>query len=96
MGKMTANNPNLDLVNINAYMKYGQILSISSQDIERKQNSDQSRAISVTNMQKMMYKNDGWHDGWADGQSKSSKAPLLQSLAIITTAKFVLKGAKPV
>ena len=77
MGKMTANNPNLDLVNINAYKKYGQILSISSQDIERKQNSDQSRAISVTNMQKMMCKNDGWHDGWADGQPKSSIAPLL-------------------
>ena len=32
--KMTGNNPNLDSVNINAYTKFGQILSISSQDIE--------------------------------------------------------------
>ena len=31
------NTPNLDLVNINAYAKFGQIPSIRSQDIERKQ-----------------------------------------------------------
>ena len=39
---MTANNPNLDLdlVNINAYIKFGEDLSICSQDIERKRNSD--------------------------------------------------------
>ena len=37
--KMTGNNPNLDIVNMNAYIKFGKILSISSQDIERKQNS---------------------------------------------------------
>ena len=28
------NNPNLDLVNINAYAKFGQIPSICSQDID--------------------------------------------------------------
>ena len=33
--KMTANNPKLDLVNINAHTGFGQILSISSQDIEQ-------------------------------------------------------------
>ena len=33
---MTANNPNVDLVNMNAYIKFGEILSICSQDIERK------------------------------------------------------------
>ena len=32
------NNPNDDLVNMNAYIKFGEILSICSQDIERKQN----------------------------------------------------------
>ena len=37
---MTANNPNLDLVNINAYIKFSEILSICSQDIERKQYYD--------------------------------------------------------
>ena len=38
--KMTGNNPNLDLVNINAYMKFGKSLFIFSQDIERKRKSD--------------------------------------------------------
>ena len=28
------NNPNIDLVNMNAYMKFGEILSICSQDIK--------------------------------------------------------------
>ena len=37
VGKMTCNNPKLDLVNINAYIIFGKILSICSQDIERKQ-----------------------------------------------------------
>ena len=37
---MMCNNPNLDLVNMNAYkfIKFGEILSFRSQDIERKQN----------------------------------------------------------
>ena len=38
--KMTGNNPKLDLVNDDVHTKFGQILSIRSQDIERKQNSD--------------------------------------------------------
>ena len=36
---MTANNPKLDLITINAYLKFGVILSICSQDIELKLNS---------------------------------------------------------
>ena len=35
---MTANNPNIDNVSINSYIKFGEILSICSQDIERKRN----------------------------------------------------------
>ena len=35
------NNPNIDLVNMNAYVKFGEILSICSQDIEWKQNYDE-------------------------------------------------------
>ena len=35
--KMTANNPKLDLVNVDVHTKFGRILSIRSQDIERKQ-----------------------------------------------------------
>ena len=38
--KMMGNNPKLDLVNVDVHIKFGQILSIGSQDIERKQNSD--------------------------------------------------------
>ena len=43
--KLTCNHPNLDLVNINAYTKFGQIQSIYSQDIEQKQNFDQIPSI---------------------------------------------------
>ena len=32
------NNPNIDLVNMNAYIKIGKILSIHSQDIAQKRN----------------------------------------------------------
>ena len=35
---MTAKNPNIDLVSINSYIKFGEIQSICSQDIEQKQN----------------------------------------------------------
>ena len=38
--KMMGNNPKLDLVNVVVNIKYSQILSIRSQDIERKRNSD--------------------------------------------------------
>ena len=38
--KMTGNNPKLDLVNVDVHTKFGQILSICSQAIERKRNSD--------------------------------------------------------
>ena len=38
--KMTGNNPKLDLVNVDVHTKFGQILSIRSQDIEQKRNSD--------------------------------------------------------
>ena len=37
---MTGNNPKLDLINVDVHTKCGQIMSIHSQDIERKQNSD--------------------------------------------------------
>ena len=33
-------NPNLDIINVNVYTKFGSIQSIGSQDIERKQNSN--------------------------------------------------------
>ena len=38
--KMKGNNAKLDLVNDDGHTKFGRILSIRSQDIERKRNSD--------------------------------------------------------
>ena len=43
--KMTGNNPKLDLVNDDVHTKFGQILSIGSQDIERKRNSDVNQGL---------------------------------------------------
>ena len=40
LGKMTGNNPKLDLVNVDVHTKFGQFLSIPTQDIERKRNFD--------------------------------------------------------
>ena len=65
MWKMTVNNPNLlDLVNINAHTKFGQILSTRSQDIEQKQNSDMTSVKghnSITKVQKNdMQKSQPW------------------------------------
>ena len=37
---MAGNNPKPDLVNVDVHTKFGWIMSISSQDIERKRNSD--------------------------------------------------------
>ena len=38
--KMMGNNPELELVNVDVHTKFGQILSICSQDIEQKKNFD--------------------------------------------------------
>ena len=43
--KMTGNNPKLDLVNDDVHTKFGRILSIRSQDIERKRNSDVNQGL---------------------------------------------------
>ena len=43
--KMIGTNPKLDLVNVDVHTKFGQILSISSQDIERKRNSDVNQGL---------------------------------------------------
>ena len=49
--KMWYDNPNVDFVNMNAYIKFGEILSISSQDIERKTKFwHKSRAITLVQM----------------------------------------------
>ena len=37
---ITGNNPKLDHVNVDMHTKFGRILSMHSQDIERKRNSD--------------------------------------------------------
>ena len=53
---MTGNNPKLDLVNVDAHKKIGQILSICSQGIERKQNSDINQGLKL---HQNFAKNDG-------------------------------------
>ena len=43
--KKTGNNPKLDLVNVDVHTKFGRILSMRSQDIERKRNSDVNQGL---------------------------------------------------
>ena len=40
---LTLYNPNLDIISVNMYTKFGKIMSIGSQAIERKRNSDINR-----------------------------------------------------
>ena len=54
--KMTGNNPKLDLVNVDMHTKFGQILSIRSQNIERKRNSDVNQGPQL---RQNLAKNDG-------------------------------------
>ena len=42
---MTGYNPKLDLVNVDVHTKFGQILSIHSQDIEQKRNIDVKQGL---------------------------------------------------
>ena len=45
---MKCANPKLDLVNMNVYIKFGEIISIGSQDIERKQHfGANQRAVTL-------------------------------------------------
>ena len=51
--KRMGNNPKLALVNVDVHTKFDQILSIHSQDIERKRNSEIKGHNSVKILQKM-------------------------------------------
>ena len=44
---MTGNYHKLDLVNIDGHTKFGLIMSIRSQDIERKRNSDVNQGLQL-------------------------------------------------
>ena len=65
---MTGNNPKLGLVNVDVHTKFGQILSIRSQDNEQK------RIVHGMTERR--------NDGITEGQGESSIAPLFQSGAI--------------
>ena len=55
---MIRNNPTLGLVNMNAYIKVGEILSICYQDIERKLNSNvNQKAITLLQICNKMMRN---------------------------------------
>ena len=43
--KMMGDNPKLDYVNVDVHTKFGQIVSVCSRDIERKQNSDVNQGL---------------------------------------------------
>ena len=47
MQKLMCNNPKLDLAKMNADIKFGEILSIGSQDIEQKQNFGANQGPSL-------------------------------------------------
>ena len=56
--KMMFDNPNIDLVNMNAYIKFGESLPICSQDMEQKQKFWQIKGHNTgTNVRKMMCNN---------------------------------------
>ena len=59
LGKLSGNNSKLYLVNVDVHTKFGKILSIRSQDTERKQNSDGI----------MEGQNDGKTEGRNDGRT---------------------------
>ena len=94
---MTCNNPKLDLVNIKAYTKFGEILSICNNskldlvnimayikfgEIEEIL-SICSQYIDRNGINYYDGQNDGRTDGRYDGQPKSNIAPLFQSEAKI-------------
>ena len=55
---MTRNNPNLHLVNVNAYAKFGLIPSVRSQELEKKRNSTIIKDYtSVVSLRKLTYHN---------------------------------------
>ena len=60
---MTANNPKLDLVNVDVHTKFGQILSSHSQDNEWKQKCRKDG------------RTEGQNNGTTEGQGESSIAP---------------------
>ena len=66
---MTGNNLKLGLVDVDVHTKFGQILSIRSQDNERK------RIVHGMTERR--------NDGITEGQGESSIAPLFQSGAIM-------------
>ena len=54
---MMCNNPMLHLVNMNAYIKFGENLSICSQDIESKQNFGVNQGAQMTKKMLCNYPN---------------------------------------
>ena len=88
--KMTGNNPKLDLVNVDVHTKFGQILPIRSQDIERKRNANgitESRNHGMTEPR---------NHGTTEGQGESSIAPLFQSGAINNKAVGLVVSEKKI
>ena len=67
--KMSGNNPKLDLVNVDVHTKFGQILSIHSQDIEQKRNSDVNQGPYLHQSLNNYGRNNGITEGQNDGRT---------------------------
>ena len=78
---MTHNNPNLDLVNINSYAKFNQILLIRSQDIERKKILTSIKGHNVViNLRKLTRNNPNLD--LVNAYAKFGQIPLIHSKGI--------------
>ena len=65
--KLMRNNPDLDLVNINAYAKFGLIPSIHSQDIEQKPSWNHGQVQNSTPSPQKMHNNPNLDQGGGGG-----------------------------
>ena len=79
---MTVNNPKLDLVDDDVHTKFGRILPIRSQDIERKRNSDVNKGPLL---RQNFAKNDG-----QQSQARSCQC-LMYIQNLMRFCKLVLK-----
>ena len=93
--KLMCNNPNIDLVNINAKAKFGQIPSIYSQYIERKLNSASIKGHnSVFNFCKLTCtcNNPKLDVGNSNAHAKFGQIPLIRIVLKILSGNEIFKS----
>ena len=78
--KLTHNNPNLDLVNIKAYAKFGDSIDLFTYRAEKKNSDD--------NLQKLMHNNPNLDLAKVNAYAKFSLIPLIRSQDIEQKRNF--------